>query len=246
MANPLHDVQKYGQSIWYDNIRRGLITSGELARMVEGDGLLGVTSNPAIFEKAIAGSADYDQALKALVSKGVETAQDLYERLAVQDIQLAADVLYPVHIRTRGRDGYVSFEAQPGSSAAMIAEARRMFAAVGRPNVYIKIPGVPEGPEAVEELIFQGININITLLFEVEVYQRFAEAYIRGIERRVEAGLPVDHIHSVERAREVGSIHRILPPHELRPYLIDAVERGMEKELARLGVLPARLVETAT
>ncbi len=114
MGNPLVDVQKFGQSIWYDNIRRGLITSGELQEMVDQDGLLGVTSNPAIFEKALSGSTDYDSALKALVDQGAGTAQDLFEHLAIDDIQLAADVLFPVYERTGGRDGYVSFERKPG------------------------------------------------------------------------------------------------------------------------------------
>lgn len=113
MENPLIDVQKFGQSIWYDNIRRGLITSGELQDMVDHDGLLGVTSNPAIFEKALSGSTDYNPALKALVDQGAATAQDLYERLAIEDIQLAADVLHPVYERTGRRDGYISFEVSP-------------------------------------------------------------------------------------------------------------------------------------
>src|SRR5437764_12122743 len=113
MANPVSEVQKYGQSIWYDNIRRGLITSGELHGMVERDGLLGVTSNPAIFSLAITGSTDYDQALKALVAQGSGTAEEIYERLAVEDVQLAADVLYPVYARTAGRDGFVSLEVSP-------------------------------------------------------------------------------------------------------------------------------------
>src|SRR5947208_10559986 len=113
MGNPILDVQKYGQSIWYDNIRSGLITSGEQYQMVERDGLLGVTSNPAIFTAAITGSPDYDQALKGLVGQGVGTAVDLYEKLAIQDIQLAADILYPVYLRTKRVDGYVSFEVSP-------------------------------------------------------------------------------------------------------------------------------------
>src|SRR5215510_1232787 len=113
MRNPIREVQKFGQSIWYDNIRRGLITSGELVAMVNGDGILGITSNPAIFEKALAGSADYDPALKALVGKGVKDAQQLFEQLAIQDIQLAADILYPVYLSTKGQDGYVSLEVSP-------------------------------------------------------------------------------------------------------------------------------------
>src|SRR5918996_1052208 len=127
MGNPLIEVQKFRQSIWYDNIRRGLITSGELQAMVDHDGLLGVTSNPAIFEKALAGSTDYDPALKALVTQGVGTAQDIFEHLAIADIQLAADVMYPVYLRTGGRDGYVCFEVSPylaHDTQGTLAEAR--------------------------------------------------------------------------------------------------------------------------
>src|SRR5262249_27730167 len=133
MPNPLLALQKFGQSIWYDNIRRGLITSGELARMVEHDGLLGVTSNPAIFEKAIAGSNDYDPAVKALVKQGLSTAKEIYERLAIEDIQLAADVMYPVYVRTSRRDGYVSFEVSPRlahDTKGTLEEARRLHAAL--------------------------------------------------------------------------------------------------------------------
>src|SRR5262249_53400739 len=129
MSNPILDVQKFGQSIWYDNIRRGLITSGELAEMVNRDGLLGVTSNPAIFEKALAGSTDYDQATKALVKQKVGSAVEIYERLAMDDIQHAADVLYPVFVRTKGRDGFVSFEVSPylaHDTKGTIEEARRL------------------------------------------------------------------------------------------------------------------------
>nr|NIO10368.1 transaldolase [Deltaproteobacteria bacterium] len=148
MGNPLIDVQKFGQSIWYDNIRRGLITSGELQDMVDHDGLLGVTSNPSIFEKALSGSTDYDPAMKTLVNQGVGTAQDIFERLAIQDIQLAADVLYPVYTRTGGRDGYVSYEVSPYLAHDMIGtieEARRLRKAIGRDNVMIKVPATPEG-----------------------------------------------------------------------------------------------------
>ena len=142
MGNPLIEVQKFGQSIWYDNIRRGLITSGELAQMVEKDGLLGVTSNPAIFTAAITGSPDYDQPLKALVGQGGGTAMDLYEKLAIQDIQLACDVLYPVYVRTNKIDGYVSFEVSPylaNDTDGTLKEARRLHKALGRENVLIKV-----------------------------------------------------------------------------------------------------------
>src|SRR5262245_4820277 len=163
MANPLIEVQKYGQSIWYDNIRRGLITSGELHGMVERDGLLGVTSNPAIFTAAITGSPDYDQALKALVGQGVGTAIELYEKLAIEDIQLAADVLYPVYLRTNFVDGYISIEVSPylaHDTKATIEEARRLHGQVRRDNVLIKVPATPAGVPAIEALIGEGISVN--------------------------------------------------------------------------------------
>jgi transaldolase/glucose-6-phosphate isomerase len=185
MSNPLVEVQKYGQSIWFDNIRRGLILSGELMEMVEHDGLCGVTSNPAIFEKAIAGSADYDQALRALVAQEVGDSAAIYEALALEDIRLAADVLYPVYARTGGRDGFVSFEVSPylaHDTEGTIQEARRLHAALGRENVMIKVPATPEGLPAIRTLIGEGININVTLLFAVEMYEAVAKAYREGLE----------------------------------------------------------------
>jgi transaldolase/glucose-6-phosphate isomerase len=200
MGNPLIDVQKFGQSIWYDNIRRGLITSGELQEMVDHDGLLGVTSNPAIFEKALSGSTDYDPALKALVDQGVGTAQNIFERLAIADIQLAADVLYPAYTRTGGRDGYVSFEVSPYLAHDMIGtidEARRLRKAIGRDNVMIKVPATPEGVPAIRQLISEGINVNVTLLFAVESYQAVAQAYVEGLEELGKAGGDVSKVASV-------------------------------------------------
>ena len=191
MTNPLIEIQQYGQSIWYDNIRRGLITSGELQRMVDDDGLLGVTSNPSIFEKALAGSPDYDQVVKALVAQGVGDAKDIYERLAIGDIQLAADVLYPAYERTDGRDGFISMEVSPylaHDTQGTIDEARRLHAAIGRDNVMIKVPATPEGLPAIAQLISEGININVTLLFAVDIYESVANAYMEGLEQLAEAG----------------------------------------------------------
>jgi transaldolase/glucose-6-phosphate isomerase len=200
MANPLIEVQKYGQSIWYDNIRRGLITSGQLQQMVESDGLLGVTSNPAIFEKALNGSTDYDPATQQLVKQGVGTAIEIYERLAGEDIQTAADVLYPVYVRTGGRDGYVSFEVSPylaHDTKATIEEARRLHATLGRQNVLIKVPATPEGIPAIQQLISGGISINVTLLFAVEAYEAVAKAYMAGLQQRADRGEDVGKIASV-------------------------------------------------
>jgi transaldolase / glucose-6-phosphate isomerase len=195
-TNALDELKAAGQSIWFDYLRRGLITSGELQKMVQEGLITGMTSNPTIFQKAISGSRDYEPSIAALASEGL-SGYEAFLQLGGEDIRLAAEVLRPVYDETAAADGYVSFEAQPGTTAAMVAEAKRMFEVVGRPNVMIKIPGIPEGPAAVEELTAQGLNINITLLFEVEMYEQFAEAYIRGIERRVDAGQPVDRIASV-------------------------------------------------
>jgi transaldolase/glucose-6-phosphate isomerase len=200
MANPLLEVQKYGQSIWYDNIRRGLITSGELQSMVDKDGLLGVTSNPAIFEKAIAGSPDYDPAMKALVGQGIGDAKAMYERLAMEDIQLAADVMYPVYVRTQRQDGYVSFEVSPHlahDTQATLAEGRRLHAALGRENVMIKVPATPAGVPAVQQLIADGIPVNVTLLFAVDMYRAVVEAYWKGLEQRLQAGGSLERVASV-------------------------------------------------
>jgi transaldolase/glucose-6-phosphate isomerase len=200
MTNPLIEVQKLGQSIWYDNISRGLITSGGLRRMVENDGLLGVTSNPAIFEKALAGSVDYDPATKDAVRRDVGGANDVFEALAIQDIQLAADVLYPAYVKTEGVDGYVSMEVSPylaHDTDATIEEARRLHAAIGRDNLMIKVPATPEGIPAIAQLISEGININVTLLFAVEVYEDAAKAYLEGLEKRLAAGGDISRVASV-------------------------------------------------
>ena len=191
MPNPLVEVQKFGQSIWYDNIRRGIITSGQLQGMVDNDGLLGITSNPAIFEKAVVGSHDYDQAIRALVTQGVGSSVDVYERLAMEDIQWAADVMHPVYVRTNGRDGYVSFEVAPSlanDTKGTIEYARRAHATIGRENVLIKVPGTPEGNPAITTLIGEGISVNVTLLFSVDAYEACAQAYIEGLEKYAASG----------------------------------------------------------
>jgi len=196
----LHAVYELGQSVWYDNIRRGLITSGELQKLIDDDAVVGVTSNPTIFEKAIAGSSDYDDALRTLVSQGMRDPRVIFESLAVEDIQHAADILRPIYDRTNGQDGYISLEVAPdraNDTQGTIADARRLFAAVDRPNVMIKIPATAEGMPAIEEMIYEGVNINVTLIFSLAVYQQVTEAYIRGLERRVSEGKSIDHIASV-------------------------------------------------
>ena len=202
MPHPLLDVRRFGQSIWYDNIRRSLITSGELARMVAEDGLLGVTSNPSIFEKAIHSDTDYDTAFERLVAAGVGDAKELYERIAVEDIQMAADVLRPAFERTQGRDGFVSLEVSPylaHDTAATIEEALRLHAAVSRPNVMIKVPATPEGMPAVSALIGRGVNVNVTLLFGLDAYEATVRAYLEGLERLAAGGGDLACVASVAR-----------------------------------------------
>ena len=183
-----------GTSVWLDQIRRNLIESGELERLVREDSLRGVTSNPAIFEKAILGSDDYDEEIKQAAEDGL-SSKEIYERIAIKDVQLAADVLRSVWDEANGHDGFVSLEVSPdvaNDTEATIAEARDFWKRVDRPNVMIKIPGTEAGLPAIEDAIAEGININITLLFSVEAYKRVAEAYIRGLERRLDAGEPID------------------------------------------------------
>ena len=196
----LHAVYELGQSIWYDNIRRSVITSGELRRLMDQDAVVGVTSNPTIFEKAIDGGTDYDAAIKSLVSRGVTEGKSVFEALAIEDIQAAADILRPIYDRTRGHDGFISLEVSPGaahSTRETIAEARRLWQRVNRPNVMIKIPATAEGIPAIEHMIYEGVNINVTLIFALDVYARVAQAYIRGLELRQQEGQPLEGIASV-------------------------------------------------
>jgi transaldolase/glucose-6-phosphate isomerase len=196
-GNPPVDVQQFGQSIWYDNISRDMIDSGELQRLVNEDGVMGITSNPTIFEKAIGAGTAYDAQIKTLLGKHMS---QIFDALAIQDIQRAADILRPVYDRTNAVDGYVSLEVSPllaNDTATTLSEAKRLFAEVNRPNLMIKIPGTAAGLPAIEEAIFAGVNVNVTLLFSVDNYVEVAERYIYGLERRLEAGLPVDKIASV-------------------------------------------------
>ena len=197
--NPLQGLQEYGQSVWLDYIRRDLLENGELRRLITDDGLRGMTSNPAIFEKAIADSALYDAAFAAVPKHHADT-KALYELVAIHDIQAAADILRSVYDATQRRDGYVSLEVSPylaHDTDKTLVEARRLWTAVGRENVMIKVPGTPEGIPAIEQLISEGLNINVTLLFAREVYERVAQAFIAGLEKRAAAGKDVGHVASV-------------------------------------------------
>ena len=199
-TNPLKDLLKFGQSVWLDYIRRDLITSGELRRLINQDGLRGMTSNPAIFEKAIAGSTDYADILASLRGRNDLDAKARYEIIAIRDIQDAADLLRPVYEESKRRDGYVSLEVSPylaRDTQGTLEEARRLWKSVDRPNIMIKVPGTAEGIPAFEQLISEGINVNVTLLFSQEVYQKVAEAYVRGLEKFAASGGDVGRIASV-------------------------------------------------
>lgn len=197
---PLQELLNYGQSMWLDYIRRDLFTSGKLKQMIANDGLRGMTSNPAIFEKAIADSSLYDDQLKSLASRKDLDTTARYEQIAIQDIQSAADALRSVYDESNARDGYVSLEVSPYlalKTQESIDEARRLWKAVNRPNVMIKIPGTAEGLPAIRQLIGEGININITLLFSQDVYQQVAEAYVAGVEELASRGGNVKKMASV-------------------------------------------------
>ena len=198
MTNSVQEVQRLGQSIWYDNIRRGLIKSGELQRLIE-LGVSGLTSNPTIFEKALAGSTDYDGALLELAQQDKST-QEVFEALAIEDIQATADLLRPIYDRTGGKDGYASLEVSPHlahDAAGTIAEAERLFGALDRPNVMVKVPATPAGVSAVRHLIGQGINVNVTLIFSLAAYEQVSEAYIEGLEDLLKSGGDVGRVASV-------------------------------------------------
>ena len=200
MANPLRHLSRFGQSVWYDSLRRGILLSGELASYIEEDGLTGLTTNPAIYEKAIGGSHDYDAELSRLLPRGDLGAKAIYEELALHDIQAAADLLRPVYERTARADGYVSLEVSPlaaHDAAASVAEARRLWRALGRENVLIKIPATPEALPAIRQLLSEGINVNVTLLFSRAAYARVAEAHLTALEDRAARGEDLSRLASV-------------------------------------------------
>jgi len=199
-TNPLKDLLKYGQSVWFDYIRRDLLTSGDLKRLINEDGLRGMTSNPSIFEKAIADSTLYSDILQSLRSRTDLDAKGRYEILAIRDIQDATDIFRPVYQDSKRRDGYVSLEVSPflaRDTQGTLAEARRLWKTVSRENVMIKVPGTAEGIPAFQQLISEGININVTLLFSQEVYKQVAEAYIAGLEQLAARGGDVSKMASV-------------------------------------------------
>jgi transaldolase len=220
----LADLQYFGQSVWFDFIRRSLITSGELTSLVA-RGVRGVTSNPSIFEKAIAGSPDYDDEIRTLARTGL-SVEAIYETLAIKDIQLAADVLSPVYRATGGRDGYVSLEVSPflaADSGRTLAEAKRLFETVGRPNLMIKIPATAASLPAVAQSIAAGVNVNVTLIFGLENYKAVTDAFLAGLEELALKGPSVPGGHAVNALASVAS------------FFVSRVDTAVDKELEKRG-----------
>jgi len=197
--NNLTEIIKHGQSIWLDFLDRNLMDSGQLKKLIQKDGLRGLTSNPAIFEKAISNSSDYDQDIKELSNKGLDN-EDIFFEIAVADIQRAADIFKSVYDSTNGNDGFVSLEVSPHlarDTSGTVEQARELWQKVDRKNVMIKIPGTQEGLPAIRQCISEGINVNVTLLFGLDRYKKVTEAYINGLEDRLKAGNTINHVQSV-------------------------------------------------
>jgi transaldolase / glucose-6-phosphate isomerase len=258
----LHDLAATGQSVWYDNIRRALLDSGELASYLDRYAVTGVTSNPTIFESAIAGGGDYDQAIADAVTDGVEDPEGVFWRLAIRDIQDAADLLASVYEETEGRDGFVSLELPPRlvhDTDGSIEMALELVRRVDRPNLMVKVPGTAAGMGAIEELIARGVNVNVTLLFSLSQWSDTAEAYLRGLERRREAGqdLDVASVASFFVSRIDAAANEALPD-ELRNRLAvanaqlayaayqDLLDSPRWQELASAGARPQRLLWAST
>jgi len=221
----LIELEKLGQSVWFDFIRRSLITSGELQALI-GKGVRGITSNPAIFEKAIAGSNDYDEAIKTLI-KTEKSINEIYESLAIEDISMAADLLRGIYDSSNAKDGYVSLEVNPhlaDDTEKTIAEATRLFETLNRPNVMIKVPATLAGIPAITELIGSGVNVNVTLIFGLENYKIVAEAYLAGLEKLLTSGPSVKGGHSVDRVASVAS------------FFVSRVDSAVDKALAEKNV----------
>ena len=254
----LHNL---GQSLWLDNITRDLLNNGTLERYIAELAITGLTSNPTIFDHAIKNSSSYDRAIRDYASKG-KSGEELFFELALEDLTRAADLFRPVHDRTNGLDGWVSLEVSPllaHNTASTLAEAKQLFARANRPNLLIKIPGTKEGLPAIEEAIFAGIPVNVTLLFSPEQYRAVAEAYIRGVERRIDAGLnpKVGSVASVFVSRWDTAVAGKVPP-ELANRLGIAIARRTYQDYVKLlgssrwqrafneGAIPQRLLFAST
>jgi transaldolase/glucose-6-phosphate isomerase len=244
MSNPLVELAKTGQSVWYDQMERRLITTGKLKKMIEEDDLRGMTSNPTIFEKAIGGSEDYDAQLKQLAAQ--KSKEEIFDELAIKDIGDAADIFRPVYDRTKGTDGFISIEVNPllaMDTAGTISEAKRLFERLARPNIMVKIPGTAEGIPAIEESLFAGININITLLFSNDVYRQVMEAYVRALERRAEKGLPIDHIRSV--ASFFVSRIDTMADKQIEAKMKETGDKELESMLGKIAIANAKMAYQA-
>ena len=198
--NPLVGLKELGQSVWLDNLSRKLIKSGELKRLIDEEGLTGITSNPTIFQKAITGSTDYDTSIRRMLDQGIRDEKGLFLGLAIEDVSNAAEMLSPVYQSTKGLDGFISIEVSPDlayDTEATIAEARRLFSVIGKKNILVKVPATKQGLPAIEQLTSEGVNVNITLLFSVKRYEEVAEAYLRGLEKGANQGKPIHEITSV-------------------------------------------------
>jgi len=245
VANPLVQLQLYGQSVWHDNISRNLLDSGKLQRLINEDGLRGLTSNPTIFEKAINGSSDYDASLKSLLAQGREV-KEIYEALAIEDIQRASDLFRPIFNEAAGQDGFVSLEVSPKlaqKTEETIQEARRLWKRVNRPNVMIKVPATPAGIPAIEQLLGEGININITMMFSMDHYIQVAQAYIRGLEilERSARLLTVSSVASFFVSRVDTLVDKLLE--ERLPKATSAPKRKeIESLLGKTAIANSRLV----
>jgi len=245
MANPLRELNKFGQSVWYDNLNRELLVSGELQRMVDEDGVSGGTSNPSIFEKAVIAGTAYDEHLRRLVDKGRELPE-IYDELTVTDVCQSADVFRATYDRTAGADGYVSLEVSPliaYDTQASIEATQRLFRALDRPNAMIKIPGTPEGLPAVEQCLADGLNINITLLFGVENYEQVAWAYVSALEKRWAARQPIDRIASVASffVSRVDSLTDAKLQEKMEAGSSDAGREELRSLLGKAGVANAKI-----
>jgi transaldolase len=244
--NALKELDKFGQAIWLDYLRRNLVTSGELKRMIDDDGLKGMTSNPSIFEKAIVGGAEYAGDLEELQDEGDLDAMAIYERLAIKDIQSAADVLRTVYDRTDGRDGYVSMEVSPylaRETQNTLNEARRLWKTIGRPNIMIKIPGTVEGLPAIQQALSEGININITLLFAQQRYEEVAEAFIAGLENFAAQGGDLHRIASVASffVSRIDTLIDSIVEQKLNKAATPAEQALLQGILGKIAIANARL-----
>jgi transaldolase len=244
-ANALVELQGFGQSVWLDNISKAILDSGELKKLIDQDGLRGVTSNPTIFEKAINGSRDYDAALGQLARAG-RSVDEIYEALVIDDIRRATDLFRPLFLASKGLDGYVSLEVSPklaNETQQTLEEARRLWGKVDRANVMIKVPATPAGIPAIEQLISEGINVNVTLMFSMDHYVRVAEAYVRGLQARAGNGQPlsVASVASFFVSRVDSLVDKQLEERVLRA--TNAIEKQeLESLLGKTAIANSRLV----